>query len=228
MRVAFGLALSVLGLQLITHATHAQNYPPAPPPPPLVSEPPPAAAASQPAPPPSYPTPQRFEPAAVERPERAPQPEPKRTAFNALYVELLGNAGVYSLNYERFVTDDVSIRGGLMYVSLGVRERGEREQAKATVLFVPLMVYYLGVGNADHKLDLGLGFLFIYATPRVSASAVRRRLAIATHRTMAAFTSRSASRRSLESAAFCLGPGSASARSSDARRGSRNWRNWRN
>ena len=42
----------------------------------------------------------------------------ERTARNGLYVELGGNAGVWSLNYERFVTDDVSLRIGGSKVSV--------------------------------------------------------------------------------------------------------------
>lgn len=44
------------------------------------------------------------------------------TAKNSIYVELLGNAGLYSFNYDRIVhqreTFKMSIRGGLSYVPL--------------------------------------------------------------------------------------------------------------
>ncbi|MGE3669493.1 MAG: hypothetical protein AB7K71_07525, partial [Polyangiaceae bacterium] len=40
-----------------------------------------------------------------------------RSAKNSLYIELLGNGGLYSLNYERNLTDDVAARVGFSYIS---------------------------------------------------------------------------------------------------------------
>jgi len=42
----------------------------------------------------------------------------KKPAQNALYAELGGNSGWYSINYERFIMPDASIRVGLSYMSV--------------------------------------------------------------------------------------------------------------
>jgi hypothetical protein len=88
-----------------------------------------------------------------------------RTAYNVLYVELLGNGVIYSLNYERFITDDIDLRIGFDFFSLSARSGNEH--AHASVLFVPIMVNYLGIGSADHKFELGLGPLLVYASAGV-------------------------------------------------------------
>lgn len=97
------------------------------------------------------------EPAAIET---------RRTAKNGLFVELAGNAGIYSLNYERFFTDDIAARIGFGYISLSATSGGS--SANASVLFVPLMASYMGIGSADHKLELGIGPLFVNASAGVS------------------------------------------------------------
>jgi hypothetical protein len=99
-----------------------------------------------------------------------PPPTPtdsSRTAKNVLYVELLGNGILYSLNYERFITDDLSARIGFGYLSLGASSSSS--SARASVLWLPLMVNYLGVGSADHKLQLGLGPVLFYASSAASS-----------------------------------------------------------
>jgi hypothetical protein len=124
-----------------------------------------ASSADQvPAPPSAEPAP--AEPAAVEPGAGQPeifgasaadqQPiELRRTANNVLSVELAGNAAIYSVNYERFLTDDIAARIG-------------SESASASILFVPLMASYMGIGSADHKLELGAGPLFVSASASAS------------------------------------------------------------
>jgi hypothetical protein len=92
--------------------------------------------------------------------------ELRRTANNVLSVELAGNAGIYSVNYERFFTDDIAARIGFGYISLTATSGSE--SASASVLFVPLMASYMGIGSADHKLELGAGPLFVSASASVS------------------------------------------------------------
>jgi hypothetical protein len=92
--------------------------------------------------------------------------ELRRTANNVLFVELAGNAGIYSLNYERFFTDDIAARIGFGYISLTAYSGSE--SASASILFVPLMASYMGIGSADHKLELGAGPLFVHASARAS------------------------------------------------------------
>jgi hypothetical protein len=98
----------------------------------------------------------------------APMPvvDKTRTAKNGLFVELLGNGLFYSLNYERFVTDDIAIRGGIGYFSLSAS--GSSASASASILSVPLMFEYMGIGSADDKLELGIGPLIFYASAAAS------------------------------------------------------------
>lgn len=90
----------------------------------------------------------------------------RRTANNVLSVELAGNAGIYSVNYERFFTDDIAARIGFGYISLTASSGSE--SASASVLFIPVMASYMGIGSADHKLELGAGPLFVNASASVS------------------------------------------------------------
>lgn len=112
---------------------------------------------------------QEMPPAA---PTLAPQPSgsmptaaaaatPARTAHNAVYIELLGNGVLYSMNYDRMVTDDISVRVGLMYLSVSASS-GDAS-AKASLAFIPVVGNYL-LGKGDHKFELGLGALLVYAS----------------------------------------------------------------
>jgi hypothetical protein len=96
---------------------------------------------------------------------------PARTARNVLFVELLGNAALYSVNYARFITDDISLRFGFEYVSLSVSSSGSSSGSSTTgnasLLFVPIMLNYYGIGSLDHKLELGIGPMFGYASASV-------------------------------------------------------------
>ena len=85
-----------------------------------------------------------------------------RTAKNTLFVELLGNGLFYSLNYERFVTDDIAIRAGLGYFSVGGSSKGSN--ARASLFSMPIMFEYFGIGSADDKLELGIGPVLFYAS----------------------------------------------------------------
>ena len=42
-----------------------------------------------------------------------------RTAQNTIFLELGGNALIYSLSYERIMPSDVSLRAGFGYMSVG-------------------------------------------------------------------------------------------------------------
>ncbi|HLL46985.1 MAG TPA: hypothetical protein VK399_09745 [Longimicrobiaceae bacterium] len=68
-------------------------------------------------------------------------------ARNSVYVELLGNGVLYSMNYDRKFSDHVSGRVGLMALGAAL---------------VPVMGNYLA-GNGNHRLELGAGPLLIFA-----------------------------------------------------------------
>lgn len=76
-------------------------------------------------------------------------------ARNSIYAEIGGNALLYSLNYDRRLQDNVTARGGFMYVSAeGQDENGN--QVDVSVAFFPLMMNLL-VGTGSGRLELGAG-----------------------------------------------------------------------
>lgn len=83
----------------------------------------------------------------------------ERSAKNSLYIELGGNAALYSLNYERFLISDLSARIGVMYMSVSASSGTTR--ANASWFGAPIMLNYLGIGSENHKLDLGLGVVLM-------------------------------------------------------------------
>ncbi len=87
-----------------------------------------------------------------------------------MYLELLGNAGLYSLNYERRFGDKVYGRLGLSYFSVGA-SAGE-SSAKVTLMTFPLMANYL-VGDGSSHLELGAGALLLYAGGEVDSGGSR-------------------------------------------------------
>jgi hypothetical protein len=76
-------------------------------------------------------------------------------AQNTFFVELLGNAAVYSLNYERFFTPQLGIRVGGMFL------RGEDDTGdEASIGLFPIMAtYLLGQGNSHFETGLGIGIV---------------------------------------------------------------------
>ncbi len=93
--------------------------------------------------------------------------DPTRRALNAVYFELGGNAIIYSINYERFLTQDISARIGVGYLSLG--ESLPDDGATAALTSVPVMINYLGVGQFNHRLELGAGFVALHVSARAGA-----------------------------------------------------------
>lgn len=103
------------------------------------------------------------------QPAPAPMPVEKPIAPNVLYVEGLGNAGIYSLNYERLVIPELAVRVGFSYISLSASGGGA--SAKVSLLTIPIMANYLGIGNDTHHLELGLGLVLVNATGSSSSGA---------------------------------------------------------
>lgn len=80
---------------------------------------------------------------------------------NAFYVELLGNGGVYSLNYERQLTDSLGLRVGYAtWTPADVFPFGSLDEYQT----VPVTVSYL-IGRGQRKLELGGGVTFGERTP---------------------------------------------------------------
>jgi hypothetical protein len=90
--------------------------------------------------------------------------DPTRRALNAVYVELGGNGITYSLNYERFLTPDLSARVGLGYFAVG---DAALAGASASLTTVPVMLNYLGIGRYNHRLELGVGLVVLHMSSQV-------------------------------------------------------------
>jgi hypothetical protein len=99
-------------------------------------------------------------PAAAAEAPRAP---------NSIYVELLGNAVLYSLNFDHKFTDNVSLRVGFAYSTFNLPSTSNIE---SKTIAVPIMVNYL-VGRGSHRLETGAGFLPLLNQYDDSADSVR-------------------------------------------------------
>ncbi len=172
---SLGVACPVFAQTAATAAQPAAAQPAATQPAPAAAQPAPAAAqpapaAAQPAPPAAAPTPLAA-PAAVPpttSAELPPADEPaatrsedthKRTANNALYVELLGAALFYSLNYDRRI-GDIALRAGIMYWSVSssaIAPDGSLTTASVSWTGIPLSVSYVGIGSKKHSFEIGGG-----------------------------------------------------------------------
>ncbi len=80
----------------------------------------------------------------------------KDFARNSVFLELLGNGGLYTLNYDHKFFDHVSARLGLEYISLSGDDGGTGTDDRVTIFLAPIMVNYL-VGNGNSRLELGAG-----------------------------------------------------------------------
>lgn len=91
-------------------------------------------------------------------------PQEKSFAKNAIYGELAGNGGFYTINYERFLREDVSIRVGAMYMSISLSAGSGQNMAesKGTWMTFPVLFEYTGVHAGPHALNLGAGLDFFY------------------------------------------------------------------
>lgn len=98
----------------------------------------------------------------------------ERKAKNLVYLELLGSGLLYSVNYERMLSDDLSVRAGFSYwsMSLSASNASDRASAKVEVVTVPLLFNYF-VGGRDHKLELGAGAVAMYASASASSGSSR-------------------------------------------------------
>lgn len=76
-------------------------------------------------------------------------------APNAVYLELGGNALLYSINYDRRFRDNITGRAGFMVMSVsGTADTGEA--ANVSVALIPVMANVL-LGTGSSRLELGGG-----------------------------------------------------------------------
>jgi len=74
------------------------------------------------------------------------------TKKNHFYLELGGNGGLYSFNYERLITDNFTLRAGFG-ITPGILF------VDGTFLAIPLTASYLA-GSDAHKFEAGFGTTF--------------------------------------------------------------------
>jgi hypothetical protein len=72
---------------------------------------------------------------------------------NQLYLELGGNGLIYSINYERFLSENFTIRGGFGITPGFFFVEG-------TFIDIPVTASYL-IGSERSKLEMGLGATFL-------------------------------------------------------------------
>lgn len=75
---------------------------------------------------------------------------------NQLYLELGGNSLVYSISYERIISENFTIRGGFG-ITPGIIF------AEGTFIHIPFTISYL-IGGERHKLESGLGVTYFAGT----------------------------------------------------------------
>ena len=93
-------------------------------------------------------------------------------AENSLYVELLGNGILYSLNYDRMLTEDMSARLGFEYLNIsasGTNEDSTTSGVSIGFYLVPATINFFLASHdngkvGSSKLEIGAGPLFIFVT----------------------------------------------------------------
>jgi hypothetical protein len=95
-------------------------------------------------------------------------------APNSIYVEGLGAAIGYSINYERLVLDPLAVRVGFSYLSLSASAGAgtESSSASATYLFFPITASYIGLRSGKHSLELGGGVTLLSLSGSANALGV--------------------------------------------------------
>ncbi len=74
---------------------------------------------------------------------------------NNVYLEILGNGFLYSINYERFFHPNFSLRSGVMFFT-GTGESEDGQTARASLAIFPVMLNYL-INFGNHHIEIGAG-----------------------------------------------------------------------
>lgn len=78
------------------------------------------------------------------------------SAKNTFYAELGGSGLIYSLNYDRLIAPNVSVRGGLSYIGFAASSGGS--SAGVGLLTIPLTASYLfNLGGSPSHIEVGAG-----------------------------------------------------------------------
>jgi hypothetical protein len=82
-----------------------------------------------------------------------------QTHPNSIYLELMGNGGLYSLNYDRLFTENIGARIGFMYFETEDFLFG----TDIELFLIPITLNYL-VGSENHKFELGIGPVIVFGS----------------------------------------------------------------
>jgi len=82
-----------------------------------------------------------------------------REAKNAIYLDLAGPGLIYSINYDRVITPDLSARIGFSYFGVGASASSGDTTASAEFSYwaVPITASYLGIGSTSNMFEVGGG-----------------------------------------------------------------------
>ena len=88
---------------------------------------------------------------------------------NTVYMEALGVGFLYSLNYERNINDNITVRVGYSYIPLDQEFNIDSRtiDEKATITSIPIMANYL-IGGGNHKLAVSGGVSIISSDAETS------------------------------------------------------------
>jgi hypothetical protein len=91
-----------------------------------------------------------------------PAETPADRGRNLIFVELGGNGILYTVNYDRGLTEDFSVRVGIGHLEEGANpiSTGPAEIASQAATTIPAMVSYTH-GRNSHRLELGAGVTVI-------------------------------------------------------------------
>ena len=94
-----------------------------------------------------------------------------RTARNSIYLELAGNGLLYTINYDRVINENFSVRAGLGYlsVSASASSGGQTASAKVSLMGIPVLANFM-LGGDNHKIELGAGMTLFYASGSASSA----------------------------------------------------------
>jgi hypothetical protein len=96
-------------------------------------------------------------------PAASPAPAPALAlAQNAVFLEALGNGGLWSIDYERFLDDRAfGVRAGFSTLSMPVAQPAVGSAGSTTLTTVPVVASaYLGEPGSSHRVQVGLGTTF--------------------------------------------------------------------
>ncbi len=110
-------------------------------------------------------------PAVIAPATEQPASEARDAAPNAVFVELLGNGLLYSIDYERmFPRWNVGLRAGASYFAWTV-SRADGSGALKLASFPVVASWY--VGPPRHKLQLGLGATVLYFAASTDSTGIK-------------------------------------------------------